>query len=417
VSFHPRLIWRIARDPLRVLERAGARGPVVAVRAGGRRFIFIRQPAIVREVLVKRTDRYAKGFGLRGTRPVFGDGLLTSSGETWRHDRSALRAFFDAERVDDVDRLADAAVARHRPRLTPAGGEAIDLERWAADVVWSVLAAAFFPGWPAERLDHMHRLVDALRADLALLFQVRRYLPWSVMRRRAVIVHLDRLLRSAADVGASPTGLAGRCGQCGPREIDQLRTFLVAGYDTTAWALAAALSALDERVGQAPRSRWTLDDAERHCRETLRLYPPIWIIPRRAMVDDAIHGLRIARGTDILISPYLVHRDPDLWPDPLRFEPDRFLPARRDEIRPGAYLPFGLGPRSCIGERVALALCRRVVAAVADGFVVATRRARLRLQVGLTLRSRLPLMALLAPRAPTGVALAARGEPPLAVVA
>ncbi len=88
--------------------------------------------------------------------------------------------------------------------------------------------------------------------------------------------------------------------------------------------------------------------------ETLRLYPAVWLIPRHAAADDLLGGYRIEAGTDILVCPYLTHQDPELWPAPEQFDPARFLTAGRKPVRPGAYHPFGVGARACLGLQFAM---------------------------------------------------------------
>ncbi|MFD0569014.1 cytochrome P450 [Kitasatospora gansuensis] len=88
--------------------------------------------------------------------------------------------------------------------------------------------------------------------------------------------------------------------------------------------------------------------------ETLRLYPSAWILPRHALQEDTLAGYRIEAGTDLLVCPYLTHRDPELWPEPEQFDPTRFTTPGRRPSHLGAYLPFGLGPRACLGTQFAL---------------------------------------------------------------
>ncbi len=143
---------------------------------------------------------------------------------------------------------------------------------------------------------------------------------------------------------------------------DELVTLLVAGHETTATTLTWLYLLLDREPGAR---RWALDagpegSPERReavqalVSETLRLYPSAWILPRHALTDDTLAGHRVEAGTDLLVCPYLTHRDPALWPDPERFDPARFGPGGSRPAQLGGYLPFGLGARACLGTQFAL---------------------------------------------------------------
>jgi cytochrome P450 len=152
--------------------------------------------------------------------------------------------------------------------------------------------------------------------------------------------------------------------------VDEVMTLIVAGHETTASALnwmwyllsqhADAAQRLQQEVDALPRDVADVADLERLpftrqvIEETLRLYPPGWLLTRRAIEADTLDGYAIAPGTDVFISPYIVHRHPRFWPDPERFDPARFSSANQAQRNRFAYLPFALGPRACIGEHFAM---------------------------------------------------------------
>jgi cytochrome P450 len=168
---------------------------------------------------------------------------------------------------------------------------------------------------------------------------------------------------------------------------DETMTFVLAGHETTAVALTwtlyllarhphveDALRAEFDRVlgGRVPEAGdlVRLDLAKRVVQETMRLYPPLWGFARQAVGPDVLGGFEIPAGTFISLIPYLTHRDPRLWPDPLRFDPDRFAPEAVRERPRFAYVPFSAGPRQCIGNEFALMEAQIVLAMMMQRFKV-----------------------------------------------
>jgi cytochrome P450 len=202
-----------------------------------------------------------------------------------------------------------------------------------------------------------------------------------VRRRRAAGLDPE-----AADVLALLLRAADAEGGLDEREVrDELVTLVIAGHETVAscltWALlllarhpdvqdrlAAELAGLPDGrrpgwgdLGALPYARAVVDEA-------LRLYPPAWVVTRRALEDDVVDGVAVPAGTLVLLSPWLLHRRPESWPDPLRFDPERFLGTDASRGAPrGDYVPFGAGPRLCIGRDVALVQAVLVLATLLRG--------------------------------------------------
>jgi cytochrome P450 len=198
---------------------------------------------------------------------------------------------------------------------------------------------------------------------------------------------LSRLLEARDESGGE--GMSDR------QIRDEVMTLLLAGHETTAMALSWTWYLLDRHPETADRLRTEIDAAlgdrdptvddmpqlasvTRVLEETMRLYPPAWIITRVATEDDEIGGYRVPAGTMITLSPYLTHRVPEVWPDPERFDPDRFLPEQAESRPRLAYFPFAGGPRQCIGSEFALTEATLVVATI-------MRRYRLELLPGRTI--------------------------------
>jgi enediyne biosynthesis protein E7 len=221
-------------------------------------------------------------------------------------------------------------------------------------------------------------------------------------RLRKVVAGLHRIIDDAIDHCGTVSGdniVACMRRHCSPEPDanalrSQVATFLLAGYETTAAALAWVWYLLDRYPDKAENLRDelrgklagevpTLADVNRlpYTRgvvlESLRLFPPVWVLPRTALHADTVCGFAVPPGTEILISPYLIHRREDFWSDPESFSPERFLDGRLQQQSSYAYLPFGAGPRSCIGSHAATLGAMFAIASLAQRFRL-TRSGRFR---------------------------------------
>jgi len=226
-------------------------------------------------------------------------------------------------------------------------------------------------------------LTDDTERNLAFAYKFRQLgaliLDEVQRRRRDGVRHNDivSLLIDARDrQTAAPMG--------DRQLLDEIMTLIVAGHETTASSLNWFWYLLASTPDAAARLRAEVDagavdppgysDLERlpftrrAIDETLRLYPPGWLLTRRAIAADTVGAISLPAMADVLISPYLVQRHPAHWPDPARFDPDRFLPEYNSVRNRFAYLPFGLGPRACIGEHLALVEMHTHVATLARRF-------------------------------------------------
>ncbi|MCW3042932.1 MAG: cytochrome, partial [Actinobacteria bacterium] len=203
---------------------------------------------------------------------------------------------------------------------------------------------------------------------------------------------LARLLAAHAWAAAGspgwPGGAGGRSGSP-PGIRDQIFTYLMAGHETTAKALTWTLYLLDRHpsvlarlrrevdrvVGEGPVTPACIEGlgyARMVLQESMRLFPPVWLMSRRCVRDEAVDGCRIPAGTLVIVSPYTLHRHAAYWPRPLLFDPDRFDPRRRDR-EPYTFFPFSGGPRSCIGRSFAMVETVVVLAAIVRRFDLRSR--------------------------------------------
>ncbi|WP_254885381.1 cytochrome P450 [Streptomyces sp. NA02950] len=361
-----------------LLAQARELGGVCAVRLGPRPTVLVTDPEAVRHVLALHPDRYVKRS--HRARVLVGDGVLSATGEPWKRQRRLLQAEFTGAGIRRYEQRIAGAARRAADRWaqcartgTPTDvGE--DMRFFALDTIWRSLT-----GHPLdETTDRELAAVEAVGAALpstpsasADATELRTAVAADLARIDAVAEHAITAARRG-EAGPDGPGLLHvlvDAGKTRPEYTDQLMrdelvTLLAAGHETT----ATTLSWLYLLLARHPEARrWALGAGgmgspgrERAIRalvsETLRLYPPAWLMPRHAIEDDTLTGYRIAAGTDIFVCPYLTHRDPALWPEPNRFAPERFTAA--DEDRPssrhGAYYPFGIGARACLGAQFAM---------------------------------------------------------------
>ncbi len=359
-----------------------------------------------REVLQAQSHLFDKDtLQYRSLALVTGEGLLAATEDAWRVQRPIVQPAFHQRVLARFAADVGAATERLAARWRLAGRSVVDAEAAMLAVGMEVVGRHLFR---ADMTTTAGDLADATLVALESVVAAARP-PWGLLpaavnprRRRfdAALAELDAAV--AAVIAAHPgdgddlLGLLLQGGVESPQAWrfvrDQVTTFMVAGHETVASSLTWTIGLLagapevqmrlqrevDEVTGGAPPGHVHLP-LMRYTRavvdEGLRLYPPAWIITRSARSATVLRGRRIPAGALLLISPYVEHRDPHRWPEPLTFDPDRFLDSR-PAARPGAisraataradYLPFGTGPRLCIGRDMALVESVLVLARLAQ---------------------------------------------------
>jgi cytochrome P450 len=405
----PRAPWTnllaIRRQRLRFFESlAREHGDVAGFRVGPQRIVLVSHPELIREVLVTNHRIMGRGRGIRRAKRLLGEGLLTSEGELHLRQRRLSQPAFHRQRIAGY---ADAMVAHS---LRAAGrwrdGEPIDAH---AEMMRLTLAIAGTTLFAADVDGEAREIGEALR----IAFEAFEFalLPFTELLDRLPIPPVQRFNRARATLdaivyrmiadrrrdGADRGDLLSMLmlardeeGDGGRMSDEQLRdeaiTILLAGHETTAnaltfaWRLIARHPDVESRLhaeadavlgGRAA----TADDVPRLpfaravFAETLRLYPPAWILGYRNLEPLALGGHRLARDSLIFMSQWIVHRDPRWWPEPERFLPARWLPGAESPDRPRfAYFPFGGGPRQCIGESFAWMEGVLALATIAGGW-------------------------------------------------
>lgn len=396
-------LMHVRRDRLGLMTSlAREYGDAVRLTMGPKSLYFFNHPDHAKHVLADNHANYRKGVGLVHARRALGDGLLTSEGELWRKQRKAIQPVFQRDRLAASAHVIveEAQALVTRLRATPPG-EPVNIVSAMTGLTLGVLGRTLLDTDLSAHasIGHAFEAVqDQAMFEMVTLNMVPMWmpLPRQVRFRRAkreltdvvdqlVREHteshdgtgddlMSRLIASTRDEPDS-TARAGRI-------RDELVTLLLAGHETTAstlgwtWHLVDQHPEVFERLHEEAvrvlgdrqpvyEDLHGLQYTSQVIEEVMRLYPPVWILPRRAVADDEIDGYRIPAGMDVVICPYTLHRHPAFWPSADRFDPDRFGPDQTGDRPRYAYVPFGAGPRFCVGNNLGLMEAAFVIAVVA----------------------------------------------------
>jgi cytochrome P450 len=395
------------RDPLQFLTGlASLDKPVVPCRVGPERVFLIKEPRDIEGVLVTHDRRFMKGRALQRAKQLLGEGLLTSEGELHRRQRRLCQPAFHREGVARYARVMVEEAERVRDgwRDGETRDIAADMATLALAIVGRTLFGADVTGRTADVQEALTASVDMFNLITSPLAPLLERLPTPRMRRfhraqRTLDEIIFTIIAARRASGEDRGDLLSMlllaqdeddASRMSDRQVrDEALTLFLAGHETTANALAwtwyllsrapdveARLHAeIDAVLGERPPA---MKDVPRltYTRmvlaESMRLFPPAWIVGRRALVDHEASGVTIPAGSIVIVSQYITHRDPRFYPDPERFDPERWT-AEASRLRPKfAYFPFGGGSRICIGEAFAWTEATLVLAVLA-------RRWRLRL--------------------------------------
>jgi cytochrome P450 len=329
-------------------------------------------PDLIQQVLVTQ----ARAFNKRTTDlEVLGNGLLTSDGEEWRRQRRRIQPGF---RHESIQRYA-ALIADEAETLVRGlrEGEVIDLRRQMMQLTLRIVCRALFGQHFGGRSARLSRAMHVLQEQVFLPKFFPAWVPSpGNLLRRAMIAEVDREVFPIIDRGGEPGSLLADLiamtdaeGAMTRRQLrDEVVTLFLAGHETTALALTwtcyqlALHPEIDAQLGdelkRAPAELASarpsqLPFAERVLSETMRLYPPAYVIPRVCAESVSLGGYRIPAGAEVWMWVYFMHHDARWFEEPERFRPDRFLPAAEAARKPGAYIPFGAGSRACVGRHFA----------------------------------------------------------------
>lgn len=405
------LLRVLAKNPLEAWTQAHFEQPIVMGGLSIGRVALVSDPVAIRRVLMDNTQNYQKDWLTRRVLSAgLNNGLLTAEGQQWKMQRRALAPLFARRTVTSFSAGMVEAAAGLVERLKKRDGEITDIAVEVTRVTLEVLERTMFSDGLGRNTEEirvaMKHYFDAIgKLDLfdvlGLPAAVPRLSRWKVRPMLRLFdsaidaIVATRRRRLAQEPDAVPRDILTLLLEARDPESDEalsevevranILTFIVAGHETTANTIAWTLFLLSQspewrsRV-QAEADRELDGDigglAERLVEtravidETIRLYPPLAAISRAARGPDELAGQPIRRGTMVVIAPYVLHRHRALWGDPDCFDPSRFLGSARERIDRFAYLPFGVGPRVCIGAALALQEAAIVVASVMRSFTV-----------------------------------------------
>jgi cytochrome P450 len=368
-----------------LVEMTQRYGHAVAFALPWRRYVFLNEPALIRDVFVTQQHAFSKSFGARTLRYLLGEGLLTSEDPLHRQMRRIVQPAFHRERIAEYARAMEEHAALFVDRVSP--NEPFDVHAAMTELTLRIATTTLFG---SDESGSTKLVSDALRVMMEEFPYILLPLGWlwqrlplprkrrfDAARRRldAIIYALIARRRSeGARIGDALSMLLAasdgdaECRVTDEQIRDEVMTLFMAGHETTANLLTWTLYLLakhpeaDARLGSAARD----GDAafvKRVLYETLRLYPPAWLIGRESLQDvTLIDGSVISAKTTVFISPKLLHARAEYFPNPSRFDPDRWLGPVPP---PFAFVPFGGGARRCIGEDFAWTEAATVLTAIA----------------------------------------------------
>ncbi len=402
------------------IVRLGTLGPTLAY--------LVTEPELVGQVLQARWRDFVRDDVLIAAGgPAFGEGLLFAEGERWMMLRRTMQPAFTRERLAGLVPLILEEIQRRCQRWEPeaAAGRPVEMALEMARLTQEVFVRAMFGAGLGERLDPLLRSWTTINEYVTqrILSPIRLPAGWPTpanLRLRRALAVIDAIVGALIDErrrelasGRERSDLMGLLMAARDPETgealsdsllrDQILMTFFAGFETTStaltwtWLLLAEHPEVEQRMhaeldavlaGRSPSAEDLpkLRYMQQVFDETLRLYPSAFMLARQPVGEQTLGGYRIEAKSAVFVSPWVVHRDPKLWPQPDRFDPDRFADEREDQRPRFAYLPFGAGPRLCIGKQLALIEAKLILATVAQ-------RYRLRRVAGVSYRPR-PLFTL-----------------------
>lgn len=411
------------RDPLALLERSARDyGDVVRIQLGRSPLWLLSHPDDIERIHVRSTRGFDKGYGTKD--PLLGNGLVNSEGDFWRKQRRMVQPAFHRRRINGYGGVMISRAERMLGRWRD--GRTVDAHEEMMRLTLGIISETMFGAEVEGEEGAVGRALSVAMDEKpgAGFLDLPGWVPTpGRLRTRRAVEELDRVVlgiiarrHAEAEAGEDRGDLLGMLlaarDEDGSRMTDrQLRdevmTVFLAGHETTANALTYAYFLLarnpeaevaffreiDEVLGNAdldPSDARRLPYAEAVVKESMRLYPPVWVVSRVAAEDTEVGGYRVPKGAELAASQWVVHRDGRFYEDPLEFRPERWLEGEvplEKRIPRYAYFPFGGGPRQCVGNAFAMMEAVLVLAAVARRFrLEVPSDLRLKLKPSITIR-------------------------------
>ncbi|MGW5051294.1 cytochrome P450 [Actinokineospora sp. NPDC004072] len=387
------VLRKLRADRLGLMSEAvGTYGDAVRVAIGPKKLYIFNHPDHAKHVLADNAANYHKGIGYTEAKRALGDGLLTSEGALWKEQRRTIQPVFQHKRIAArADVIVDEALGLvGRLRAQGAAGGPVDVLAEVTALTLGVLGRTLLES-DLGAFDSIVHSFDAVQDQAMFEMETLGLVPhWLPLRGqlefRKARTDLERMVailvaqRKANPIASGDdvvTRLIASTAKEADRRVgdrrmrDELVTLLLAGHETTASTVGWTL----HLVGKHPEVRQRLHEEAvavygdrrpeyadlaklRYTHmvldEAMRLYPPVWILPRRALQDDEVGGYHVPAGAEVLICPYTLHRHPAYWPEPTRFDPQRFDPDVPSGRPRYAHIPFGAGPRFCVGNHLGM---------------------------------------------------------------
>jgi cytochrome P450 len=379
----------VRRNVLSIIPELATRQPMVSGKTGAR-WHMVMDPGALKHVLLERLEDYPKSLVTKNLlRPAIGESLFIAEGAHWRWQRRAASPVFSHRNVLNLAPIMTDAALRTVDRIHAQAGRGVDFLDEMVTTTFDVISDVTFSGDSGFDRNAVHKAIDAYIAEAGKisLFDMFGFPDWVPRPGRIMTGGALKAMKQVADRAVEARAARDKKGtpdlldlllagedpetkrQMNTAELrDNLLTFIVAGHETTALTLAWSLylCAFDQSVQDAARAEVqsvlrgkaaTGEDVPKLplvraiIDEALRLYPPAALVSRTAQKPDTLCGREIRPKDTVMIPIYALHRHKLLWDDPDQFRPDRFLNAKPDRY---AYLPFGDGPRICIGASFAL---------------------------------------------------------------
>ncbi len=383
------------RDPFRFLMRLALKHDVARYRSGTERAYIVSNPDYIKHVLVENAWNYSKDTFINSSfKNAIADGLLVTEGEFWSRQRRIMRPAFHQQRLFQLGAGMTEATLDMLDRWDGLAGrdEPLDMAEEMHNLTLRITTESLFG---ADLVEKMQDAVTQIQRGLALMVtpdkpefvatvkQLEAVTYEIIEERRRHPTDSADLLAMLLDARDEETGE----GMSDRQLRNEMMTLILAGHETTGNALTWTWHLLSRNPEAMYRMRGELrtvlgDRVPTHedlaalpytrrvLEESLRLYPPAWIVGRRALGADRLGDTEIPAGSVLAMSPYVVHRHPAYWAEPDRFDPDRFTKNQVAGRKPFAYFPFGGGPRLCIGHNMALIEAQLVLATAARRFDV-----------------------------------------------
>ena len=413
-----RTVWQGEGDLLSLLPAAAYKFDSGHLGYSRRSIILFNAPGMVREIMLDADEVFPKSDLMVGAlEPLIGQSIFVTDGDKWRRQRAMIDPAFTMMRVSHAFASMQGAVRDYIDRMhqQAASGENFSLDLAMSHLTADIICRTVFSTTLGSQVAHdVFEDFLVFERDVAQV-EIWRLIvqpAWAEVRQREDVLaackrirnHLGELVDTHLAAGQGEFNdiasavIAARDSETGEpftREelIDQLGVFFLAGHETTASVLTWAFFILATHRETLERIRREVDEVTggaevtfEHTkrmpfcravfRETLRLYPPITFMPRVALKNTVIGGRKVKRGALVMIAPWTLHRHKRYWNNPDAFDPDRFMGAREKDITDGAYIPFGLGPHTCVGAGFAQVEATLIIAELARRFDFEVEEAR-----------------------------------------